>query len=198
MDGGNWLATVHGVAKSRIQLSGFTFFLPRTYTEGFFGGSVVKNLPANAGDLGSIPRSGRSPGGGNGNQYSCLGNPMDRGAHGVTKSWLWLSDWNTHRNHMGRWMGDQGCFHWFVCIASFRFQLTISSDKNIFIFLLQGGQIFLKWKSHDQLLDRKEDGREPFLLQFLNCLALKIINMPKWQYFRVACCEPLQHFKDNL
>ena len=45
----------------------------------------VKNLPANAGDTGdsgSIPGLGRSPGGGNGNplQYSCLGNPTDRGA----------------------------------------------------------------------------------------------------------------------
>ena len=56
----------------------------------------VKNLPANAGDIrdaGSIPGSGRFPGGGNGNplQYSCLENPMDRGAwwvkvHKVTKS----------------------------------------------------------------------------------------------------------------
>ena len=45
-------------------------------------GSVVKNPPANAGDLGSIPGSRRSPGGGNGNllQYSCSGNPTDRGA----------------------------------------------------------------------------------------------------------------------
>ena len=58
----------------------------------FPGDSVVKNLPANVGDLGSIPRSGRSPGEGNGNplQYSCLGNPMDRGAwqaivHGVAR-----------------------------------------------------------------------------------------------------------------
>ena len=48
----------------------------------FLGGLVVKNLPANAGDLDSIPGLGRSPGEGNGNslQYSCLGNPMDRGA----------------------------------------------------------------------------------------------------------------------
>ena len=59
---------------------------------GFPGGSVVKNPPANAGDVGLIPGSGRSPGEGNGNplQYSCLGNPMDREAwwatvHGVTK-----------------------------------------------------------------------------------------------------------------
>ena len=56
---------------------------------------MVKNLPANAGDAGdtgSIPESGSSPGGRNGNplQDSCLQNPMDRGAwraiaHGVTK-----------------------------------------------------------------------------------------------------------------
>ena len=55
----------------------------------FPGGSVVKNLPANAGDAGnasSIPGLGRSPGGGNGNslQYSCLENPMDRGAWQAT------------------------------------------------------------------------------------------------------------------
>ena len=49
---------------------------------GFPGGSVVKNLPADAGDAGLISGWGRSPGEGNGNpfQYSCLGNPMDRGA----------------------------------------------------------------------------------------------------------------------
>ena len=43
---------------------------------------MVKNPPANAGDSGSIPGSGRSPGGGNGNtlQYSCLKNPLVRGA----------------------------------------------------------------------------------------------------------------------
>ena len=48
----------------------------------FPGGSVVKNLPANAGDTGSIPGSGRFPGKGDGNplQYSCLENPIDRGA----------------------------------------------------------------------------------------------------------------------
>ena len=59
---------------------------------GLPGGSVVKNLPAIAGDGGSISRLGRSPGEENGNpiQYSCLESPMDRGAwwakvHGVTK-----------------------------------------------------------------------------------------------------------------
>ena len=47
---------------------------------------VVKNLPTNAGDIGSIPGPGRSPGGGHGNplQYSCLENPKDRGARWAT------------------------------------------------------------------------------------------------------------------
>ena len=47
---------------------------------------MVKNLPANAGDAGLIPGSGRSPGEGNGNpfQYSCLGNHMDRGTWKAT------------------------------------------------------------------------------------------------------------------
>ena len=60
---------------------------------GFLGASVVKNPPANAEDAGLIPGSGKSSGERNGNslQYSCLGNPMDRGVwwttvHGVTKS----------------------------------------------------------------------------------------------------------------
>ena len=46
------------------------------------GGSLGKNLPANAGDMSLIPGLGRSPGEGSGNplQYSCLENPMDRGA----------------------------------------------------------------------------------------------------------------------
>ena len=47
---------------------------------GLSGGSVVKNPPTSAGDVGSIPCLGRSPGEGNGNplQYSCLENPMER------------------------------------------------------------------------------------------------------------------------
>ena len=50
------------------------------------GGSAVKNLPASAGDLSSIPGLGRSPREGNDNplQDSCLGNPMDRGAWWAT------------------------------------------------------------------------------------------------------------------
>ena len=78
----------------------YSLLLP--HSQGFPGGSGVKDLPANAGSnrgMGLIPGSGRSPGVRNGNalQYSCLGNPMDRGAwwaavHGVTKSQTQLSD----------------------------------------------------------------------------------------------------------
>ena len=56
-------------------------FLDLSITPGFPGGSEVKVSACNAGDLGSIPGSGRTPGEGNGNllQYSCLENPMDGG-----------------------------------------------------------------------------------------------------------------------
>ena len=67
---------------------------------------VVKNLPASAGDLrdvGSIPESGRWPGGGRGNplQCSCLENPVDRGAwratvHGMAQSWTRLKQLTSH------------------------------------------------------------------------------------------------------
>ena len=67
---------------------------------GFPGGSDDKESTCNAGDMGSIPETGLSPGEGNGNplQYSCLGNTMDRGAwhaivHGAPKSQTRLSDW---------------------------------------------------------------------------------------------------------
>ena len=56
------------------------------FTMGFPGGSVLKNLPANLGNTGSIPGLGRASGEENENplQYSCLGNPTDRGAGQVT------------------------------------------------------------------------------------------------------------------
>ena len=69
---------------------------------------MVKNLLANARDardVGSIPGSGKSPGGGHGNplQYSCLENPMDRGAwwatvHRVTKSWILVKQLSMQNN----------------------------------------------------------------------------------------------------
>ena len=74
-------------------LNGTCLVLNKDLMQDFSGGPVVGNLSSNAGDMGSIPGSGRSPEGGHGNplQYSCLENPMDRGAwlaavHGVAKS----------------------------------------------------------------------------------------------------------------
>ena len=76
---------------------------------------MVKNLPVNAGDvrdLGSIPGLGRSPGGGHSNllQYSCLENPMDRGAwgatvHRVAQSWTRLKRLSRqmHLGHVDMW-----------------------------------------------------------------------------------------------
>ena len=73
--------------------------------QGFPGGSVVKNLPANQETMGSIPGSGRSPEEGNGNpfQYCCLRNHMDRGAwwatvHGVAKEQDMTAQLNSNNN----------------------------------------------------------------------------------------------------
>ena len=92
MDREAWRAVVHGIAKSQKWLSNWIDWTEspnRSETWASQVALVVKNLLANAGnirDLGSIPGSGRSPGGGHGNplQYSCLENLMDRGAWQAT------------------------------------------------------------------------------------------------------------------
>ena len=75
---------------------------------GFPCGSDGKEPTRNVGDLGSVPGLGRSPGGGHGNplQYSCLENPMDRGAwgaivHGAAKSWTQLKQLSMHTQETG-------------------------------------------------------------------------------------------------
>ena len=87
------MARAHGVTKELGATKGLT------HRQGQLQASqvalVVKNLPVNAGDTGSIPGSGRSPGGGHGNpfQYSCLVNPQEQkslasvAVHWVAKSW---------------------------------------------------------------------------------------------------------------
>ena len=99
-------AVVQGVEKSRTWLSNWTTTACQTiylflliFILGFPGGSDSKESACNAGDLGSIPGLGRSPGEGNGNPlwYSCLENSIDRGAwwatvHGVAESWTRLSN----------------------------------------------------------------------------------------------------------
>ena len=90
------MATLHLVTSG---LSSVILVVLSPVNQGSPRGSGGKEPACNAGDLGSIPGSGRSPGEGNGNplQYSCLENPMDREAwraavHGVTKSQTQLSD----------------------------------------------------------------------------------------------------------
>ena len=85
--------------------------------QGFPGSAVVKNLPVNAGDTGSILGLGRSPEGGSGNplQYSCLENPMDRRAWrvtalGVTKSGTQLSSRHGHEQRL-EGPGRESCAH---------------------------------------------------------------------------------------
>ena len=86
MDGGAWQATVHMVAKSRTPLSNLTFTF--NVYKGFPHSSTGKESACHAGDLGSIPGLGRSPGEGKGYplQYSGLKNSMEYTVHGVAKS----------------------------------------------------------------------------------------------------------------
>ena len=100
MDRGAGWATVHGVAKSWTRLSDFHFL---TVLRASQEALVLTNPPASAGDRDrSYLWLGKSLGGGHGKafQYSCLKNPMDRGAgwatvHGVTKSWTQLKQLST-------------------------------------------------------------------------------------------------------
>ena len=76
----------HDLVTEQQQQFYIELFEPLVIHLGLRGGSVVKNPPANAGDAGSIPGSGRSPREGNGTplHYSCLGNPLDRGPWWIT------------------------------------------------------------------------------------------------------------------
>ena len=97
------------------------------------GGASGKKLPANggdAGDVGSIPGSGRSPREADGNalQYSCLGNPMDRGAWRATVYGVAKSD-----------MTDWACMH--------RFNVNLDEILPVFFFFQNGDS-----KNHSKLI----------------------------------------------
>ena len=140
------------------------FYSPKAY-EGFPGGSVVKNLPANAGYLSSIPGSGRSPEGGNGNplQYSCLENPMDRGAwrapvHAIKKSRTRLSDYTTTAKHTSpteiSWLAGG---HTARALVSWQIPKSLLPSTQVMLCVMLGGQgegtgeeapDNLTWESH--------------------------------------------------
>ena len=100
---------------------------------------VVENPPANAGgirDMGSIPGSGRSPGGGHDNplQYSFLENPMDRGVwsatlHGVAKSWTRLKRLSMHTHtHLHTHTHTEGSI---LCLSSFQYYCEYQNKEII-------------------------------------------------------------------
>ena len=123
MDREAWSAAVYGVAKSQAWLSDWTEL---NISRASLVAQVVKNLPAKAGDLGSIPGSGRFPGEENSYplQYICLENPIDRGSwratvHGVAKELdtaeqLTLSHFSTISN---TYIVPTTCHH---CYKSFK------------------------------------------------------------------------------
>ena len=106
----------------------------------FPGGSDGNASACNVGDLASIPGSGRSPGGGNGNplQHSCLENPMARGAwqatvHGVANSRTWLSDFSfSYQILVDR-----------ICVALFW-----AFDSVPLVYLSFDGNTILLWRSY--------------------------------------------------
>ena len=96
-----WVQHCHPPSQVNFFSKSYCITHTHTHTHTHPGGLVVRNLPANVGDIGLIAGSGRSPGEGNGNplQYSCLGNPMSRRAWQATmesqKSWTQLNEWTT-------------------------------------------------------------------------------------------------------
>ena len=136
------------------------------------GGTMVKNLPANAGDAGglcSVPGSGRSPGVGNSNplQDSCLENSMDRGVwratvHGVKKSKTRLRNWACVR--------ARTCKHTHTHTHTHTFWILDYSLPDVLCFL------FFFWETVMILRD----------ILSLSGLALKICYMGEWETSQVA------------
>ena len=115
---------------------------------------VVKNLPANTGDIrdvGSIPGSGGSPGVGNGNpnQYSCLENPMDQGTwqttvHGLAKNWTQLSKWA----QMDGWLANLG--HPWNQKSALMLAWVISESRSVVSNSLWLHGLYIPWNSPGQ------------------------------------------------
>ena len=134
---------------------------------------VVKNTPANAGDLrdlDSVRGLGRSPWGGHGNpfQYSCLENPMDRGAwqamvHGAAKSWAWLNwlsmhcclanitkNWNVYQEYISFYAFNLLStviyteMYWYVSVKVAQSCLTLCDSMDYIVHVILQASI-LEW-----------------------------------------------------
>ena len=117
---------------------GCHFLLQDIWLLSFPGGSEVKASACNVGDPGSIPGLERSPGEGNGNppQYSCLENPMDRGAwqatvHRVAKSQTQLSNFTSLHSSI---CGYLGCFHVLAIVKSAAVNIGVHVSVSIMVF----------------------------------------------------------------
>ena len=140
-----WHAAVHGITRVRQDLAAKqqSHQAHKYNTLSIQVALMVKNLAVNAGDAGSIPESGRSPGGGNSNplQYSCLENPMDRagklqyiGLHRIGHDWrdlTWMHTWfqDMIQGYNKSTRRDDSATRWiclFVCFLIFYFVLEYS------------------------------------------------------------------------
>ena len=123
MDKEAWRAAIRGVEKNRTQLSDWSDLI-WSWLWGFPSSSDGKESACNAGDLGLIPRSGRSPGEGNGNplQYSCLENSDE-----ATNRWPLLVKNRTQNEMLGILVplqGGTGC-HWPALLCTLGWPLTL-------------------------------------------------------------------------
>ena len=162
---------------------------------------MVKNLPANAGDPGSIRGSGRFPGGGNGNPlpYSCLGNPMDREVwwatvHGVAKSQTWLRDWACTHTHTLTHTHPSGWLQLFYLLC-FVFKRAFKVHVNLFspVWKCSGtcGHSVIcpwgwSWPSQLQKLSSlipKPEVTSSFFAQWQF-----LVFSPTWCLYTVVCC----------
>ena len=146
----------------------------------FLGGSVVKKLPANARDSGSIPGSGRSPGEGNGNrlQGSCLGNPTDRVSswatvHMVEKRWTWPStQGHTHRGVYG---GDK---------------VDLSVTLHVCVQEIYKVSEFIHFRQRDQVIARGQLAASPLRVTFPKWLAGLLLRSVHWREKGSPACSP--------
>ena len=161
---------------------------------GLPGGSDGKACACNAGDLGLIPVSGRSPGERNGNplQYSCLENPMNRGAwqvivHGVAKSQTRLSDFTFFHFHFSQDRGLQS--------RSFWTHLVHMILNRVFWILKK----WIKKKELSKVARIKNHWVDSRVLDFLKwknrfkpqstCVGYKVISIPEDPFLLVSSCS---------
>ena len=177
-------------------------FVLNTYWLGFPSGSAIKNPPANAGstDQGSIPELGRFPGGGHGNsvQYSCLENPMDRGAwqaivHRVTKSQIWLKR-----------LSMQAHIDWllvFSCLGTFTICLAPHPDSLVWVSTYQWAQVgrpvsvdgeLLSWRQWEFVDSLTEMGGPP-TVWLMSSWQLPVPQSLCKSFFQLSLGETLGH-----